>query len=871
LIGQAVSHYRIEEKLGEGGMGVVYRARDLNLNRSVAIKFLSSRLGAEDHRRRFQLEAESASALNHPHILSVFEAGTTDGQQYLVTEFIDGGTLRAWARNEKRSIRQIVELCIGVADGLAAAHLAGILHRDVKPENILVSKQGYAKLVDFGLAKILDAGETTGSGDSVTMWTREGAILGTVAYMSPEQASGATVDARSDIFSFGVVVYELLTGQRPFAGRSDLDLLHSIVHGSAPPLSSLRPDTPYDLRVLVEKAMEKDPADRYQSMRDMVVDFRRILRMKSTETVTAAPVKPARTKRAFRFAVAASAIVALVLGAWYFQRSEFFWTNPLVDAQYTRLTDFEGNEYDASISTDGRFVVFRSDRDGQLDVWMSQIGSGAFANLTKGRYAGLLPDDISSTGFSGDGSQVWVWSGGFDVSGRIIPGIALTPSMGGTARAFLSTGLSPDWSPDQSRIAYHSNTPGDPTFIADASGNNPQQLFVATPGTHNHFPTWSPDGRFIYFTRGLPPDQMDIWRISSAGGTAERITNHNGSVRYLAFLDNRRLLYTATAEDESGPWLYFVDVEHRISRRVSSGLEQYTSIAASGDGRHMVATVANLSASLWSVPISDTVATEAQITKFSLPTPRALVPRFGPNFLLYLSSKGTGNGLWKSMDGMVTELSAGPVVGGVAISFDGRQVALAFRKQGRLKLHVMNADGTDLRPLAPSLDLRGTPSWSPDGKWIAVAAIQPEGSRLFKVPADGGEPVRITQEFADSPVWSPDGRFIVYAEPASSGTYPVKAVTPDGAARPLPALIALRGGDRYRFLPDGQGLVLLLGESRRQDFWLLDLATNRMRRLTEMKGGVAITGFDISLDGKQILFDRVQPNSDVVLITLPAK
>jgi serine/threonine protein kinase len=183
-------NYRIEEKLGEGGMGVVYRARDLNLNRSVAIKFLSSRLGAEEHRRRFQLEAESASALNHPHILSVFEAGTTDGQQYLVTEFIDGGTLRAWARSEKRSIRQIVELCIGVADGLASAHIAGILHRDVKPENILVSKQGYAKLVDFGLAKILDDGETKGSGDTATVRTPEGAILGTVAYMSPRAGFG---------------------------------------------------------------------------------------------------------------------------------------------------------------------------------------------------------------------------------------------------------------------------------------------------------------------------------------------------------------------------------------------------------------------------------------------------------------------------------------------------------------------------------------------------------------------------------------------------------------------------------------------------------------------------------------------------------
>jgi Tol biopolymer transport system component len=444
--------------------------------------------------------------------------------------------------------------------------------------------------------------------------------------------------------------------------------------------------------------------------------------------------------------------------------------------------------------------------------------------------------------------------------------------MGGSPRSFLSAGLSPDWSPDQSRIVYHSNSAGDPTFIADPSGNNPTQLFVAAPATHNHYPTWSPDGTFIYFIRGLPPDHMDIWRIPSAGGTPERITNHNAVVSYLAFVDNRRLLYTATAEDGSGPWLYSVDVEHRISRRISSGLEQYTSISASGNGRQLVATVANPTASLWAVPILDNaVATESQITKFPLPTPRALAPRFGPDYLLYLSSKGTRNGLWKSVDGTATELSAGPVIGGAAISPDGRRVAYVVRTEGKLRLYLMNADGTDQRALAPALDLRGTPSWSADGKWIAVAAIEQDGSHLFKIPDDGGDPVRITTQLADSPVWSPDGSFIVYAEPAAAGTYPIKAVTPDGIARPLPPLIALRGGDRYRFLPDGKGLVVLVGAGRGQDFWLIDLLTNNLRRLTEMESGFVISGFDVSRDGKQILFDRIQQNSDVVLISLPAK
>ena len=263
------------------------------------------------------------------------------------------------------------------------------------------------------------------------------------------------------------------------------------------------------------------------------------------------------------------------------------------------------------------------------------------------------------------------------------------------------------------------------------------------------------------------------------------------------------------------------------------------------------------------------VATESEVTKFSVPTPRALAPRFGADYVLYLSSKGAGNGLWKFKDGAVSELSAGPVMGGVALSPDGRLVCFAFRKEGRLKLYMMDADGTEVRVLAPSLDIRGTPSWSPDGKWIAVAAIQQDGSRLFKVPIDGRQPVRITQGVADSPVWSPDGSMIVYAEPVASSTYPIRAVTPEGTPRPLPDLIALRGGDRYRFLPNSKAIVLLLGDILRQDFWLLDLATNQLRRMTQMQQGYSTTGFDISPDGKQIIFDRLQDNSHIVLITLP--
>jgi serine/threonine-protein kinase len=310
--GAAIGTYRVEGLIGAGGMGEVYRAVDTKFNRPVAIKFLSGDLADSGARRRFQREAQTTSSLNHPHILTVYDVGEFEGRQYLVSEFVDGGTLREWAQRERRSWRQILELMVGVADGLAAAHQAGILHRDIKPENILITKSGYAKLADFGLAKLQESASAI---DDVTRTatehrTRPGGIIGTVAYMSPEQASGRPLDARSDIFSFGVVVYELLAGRRPFTGASDLDVLHAVVHSA---VESLPSEVPRALRGVVEKALEKDPADRYQSTRDLVVDLRRLTR----QSADAAAPRVARRTTTWKWAAATgTAVMAVAVGTW---------------------------------------------------------------------------------------------------------------------------------------------------------------------------------------------------------------------------------------------------------------------------------------------------------------------------------------------------------------------------------------------------------------------------------------------------------------------------------------------------------------------------------------------------------------------------
>jgi len=870
--GIRLSHYELLEHIGSGGMGDVYRARDTKLNRSVAIKFLSADLADPSARRRFQREAQMASSLNHPHILTVYDTGEFEGQQYLVTEFVDGGTLREWKRREDPSIRRIIDLAIGIADALASAHQAGIFHRDIKPENILVSKGNHAKLVDFGLAKLIDpADQHNAATRSIqTEMTRTGIILGTLAYMSPEQAAGKPVDSRSDVFAFGAVLYELLAGRRAFEGESDLSLLHAIQHSPPRPLAEIRPDLPGELRNLVEKALEKDVNDRYQSMREMVVDLKRIQRMKSGEiAMPAAAVRDAAPLRRRRWPLVAVVIVVAVIAitGWLLYRSDIFWVNPLANAQFSRLTDFEGNELDASVSTDGKFAVFLSDRDGVFDAWFTLIGSGEFSNVTKGSNpVDLYNEVVRNVGFSTDGGQIWFRT--YDGKGNEETWVK--PTLGGDARPFLAKTVTAAWSPDGTRIAFHESTPGDPIFLADRNGSNPHQLYVNQPGRHDHYLAWSPDGSYLYFVSGfVTPYEMDLWRVRSTGGEPERLTYLNTWMKSPTLLDNRTLLFVAVAEDGSGPWLYTMDVDRRTPHRISLGIEQYLSIQATTNGKRLVATVSNPANSLWSVPISDSISEETLASRISLPTFQALSPRFTPDSFLYLSYRGGADGIWKWKSGTISEFwisKEGGRVSTPSVSPDGSRISFVLRKDGRGKLYTMTGEGTNVRTIAESLDVRSAPSWSPDGKWIAVTATEGTGNRIFKVPADGGSPIRLLDEISANPVWSPDGRFILYSGPQVGVMLPVKAVTTDGAPFPLPNLQVRAFAERYRVLPNGKGIVLLQGPFREQDFWLCDLTTGKLRQLTKLRPGDSIRSFDISTDGKRILFDRFRENSDIVLM-----
>ena len=863
-----VERYEVVRELGRGGMATVYLARDVKHNREVAVKIVHPALAASLGADRFLHEIELVAQLHHPHIIPLFDSGKADGALYYVMPYTSGLSLRRrLARDGALEVEEVVRILRDVSDALTYAHSRGIVHRDIKPDNVLLADR-HAMVADFGIAK---AASNAAEGASATSGD---AAFGTPPYMAPEQiARGADSDHRADLYSVGVMGYELLTGKPPFTGASRQEILSAHLNETPIPLTTIRGDIPQALSDILMRCLEKNPANRWQSADDVREALESLWAGRDVVVATA----PSRERWRRTAALSLTLVIAGILTAlaWRASREDGSWRGRWTKMHIEKVTDFPGSEVDAALSTDGRFVAFLSDRDSVFDAFVTRLGSGRFVNLTGGRYGQLFNEDVRNVGFTPDARNLWV-----RVADLTSPAsVTLVPVAGGRAQPFLSTAVMAAWSPDGSRLAYHETTPGDPIFVAAADGRDPRQIYVATAGQHSHHLTWSRDGRFIYFSHGLPPDEMDIWRVPAGGGNPERITSHNSRVGYPVLVDDRTLLYTGTAADGTGPWLYMMDLKDRIATRLSTGVEHFISIAAAsevpGQPRRLVATVSNPSVELWTAPLTGGISAEAAVAPLSLPTARSAAPRFGrDSSLLYLASRSGADALWRLSGATATELwrpTDGAIVGAAATSPDGTRLCLPVRHAQRSSLWCMSNDGAGARAVGESLDVRGAPSWSPDGKWIAVAAKDGKVVRTFRVPFDGGPAIRLVDSVSSNPVWSPDGRFILYSGTPRGRSVPLKAVTPDGKPFPLPfaPLVVDRLGDSYRFLPDGSGIVVKLGGFRRQDFWLLDVATGNRRQLTRLRPGESVHRFDVSPDGRRIVFERVRENSDIALIEVP--
>jgi Tol biopolymer transport system component len=520
-------------------------------------------------------------------------------------------------------------------------------------------------------------------------------------------------------------------------------------------------------------------------------------------------------------------------------------------------------------------VAFLSDRDGPMDVWVTQVGVGQFYNLTRGTVRELVNPSVRTLNFSPDGTLVTFWARRPDAPEGSAIGVWAVPVLGGQPRPYLEGAVEFDWSGDGTRLVYHTPGPGDPMYVRNsAPPSEAHRIFSAPAGLHSHFLAWSADQAFIYFVQGSVPDRMDVWRIRPSGGEPERITNHDSLVSHPVFLSSRTLLYLASDPDGSGPWIAGVDVERRVSRRVSFGLDRYTSLAASADGRRLVATIASPKGALWRVPVSGARAGMSAARRIPLNTGSGSVPRFGAGQLLYVSSKATGDSIWKLQGETASEVWSAPdarIVGAPAVARDGSRVAFSIRRSGRTSLWVANADGTDARALGTSFEFQGAPTWTPDGRAVTVAVVTEGIPRLTNLPLDGASAGPLAHEYSVDPTWSPDGELVVFSGPDIGTAFEVKAWKADGSPYPMPRLTLTRGARHLAFMPGGRSLVVLRGELQHKNLWLIDLATGAEQQLTDLAPDFTVRDFDISPDGSEIVLEQVQQHSDIVLLEIPRR
>ena len=590
---------------------------------------------------------------------------------------------------------------------------------------------------------------------------------------------------------------------------------------------------------------------------------------------TEPPSIPAPRRRWGAWLATAAAAVLTTLSIWQLRQPQTSAQNPLTDARFLSLTDFDGIEQAAAVSRDGRFVAFLSDRDGQMDVWVTQVGMGQFYNLTRGGVRELANPSVRTLGFSPDGTLVTFWARRPDKGNQSAISVWAVPVLGGQPRPYLDGAAEFDWSSNAGHLVYHTPGPGDPMYVRDpGQPSTPRQIFSAPPGLHSHFPIWSPDQAFIYFVQGSVPDRMDIWRIRPSGGTPERITNHDSLVSHPTFLNSRTLLYLTSAPDGSGPWIHSLDVERRIPRRVTFGIDRYTSLASSADGRRLVATLASPKGTLWRLPFTGARTGMSAARRIALTTGNGSSPRLAPGYVVYVSPKGAGDSMWKLQGDMAAELWSAPdarIVGGPAIARDGRRIAFSSRQNGQTSLYVVDADGTDARIVTRSLELQGAPAWTPDGQAITVAAVVDGTPRLFNVPLDGRSPAPFVHEYSVDPVWSSDGEIVVFTGADIGTTFEVKAVKADGSAYPVPKLTLTRGARHLSFMPGQRSLLVLRGEIRHKNLWLIDLVTGAEDQLTNLAPEFDVRDFDISPDGRDIVLEQVQEHSDIVLLELASR
>jgi len=881
--GTRLGPYEILAPLGAGGMGEVYRARDTRLHRDVAVKVLPDRFaGSEEALSRFEREARAVAALSHPGILSLFDFGTSDGILYAVAELLDGQTLRERLMQERLPPRKAVEIGAAVAEGLAAAHAAGIVHRDLKPENVFLTSDGRVKILDFGLARVESpaggSAEVT-SAPTTPASTEPGLVMGTAGYISPEQVRGQPADARSDIFAFGAVLYEMLTGERAFARATTGESLTAVLRDQPPEPSRSAPDVSPALDRLVARCLEKNPGERFQSARDLAYALREAI--SGSAALPVAVERPEASRSVRRTLIGLAAAVAAFAAGWLL-RPVFLKSAAPSFGRVVRLTHGPARAFGPSVSPDGKWVAYLSDARGPTDVWVQFVAGGEPANLTEKSGLSLQArTDVGGVDISPDGTQI-------TFSASDAAGIALTEyglwvipaPLGGIPRKLVDRGVGARFSPDGRRIVFvrPGSGGGDALVVSDSDGANQKEIFRTH--MHAHKPSWSSDGRFVYFHKGIeafnwPP--AEIWRIAAEGGTPKLVVATSRLAIYPDPMPNGRgLLYSANP-DSSDLGLWWLPPSNKGPIRMTIGTGAYIEPRTSADGRLVAATLVDSKVALFQLPADGAgkplpLGTDA----FGDATDPSVSP--GGDRLVWSSARSGNRNLWiAAPDGS----RARPLTTGnasdesPAFAPDGRQVAFVSDRSGARGIWLVSAEGGTPRELhrAEVVDLL---SWSPDGKEILFCAPAGDAEGLYRVSVADGRVTRLpTPTGARAPAWNPRQDLIAYLiqEPASAEPRPRRNRIAFVDASGKPQLEDLAAGSPMSngvlaWAPDGRRLLAVARWTiLPQEIFVVDItAREPYRSLYKFPLGSGIRGAAWSVDGSSIVLGLEEQKSDIVLL-----
>lgn len=902
--GQELDHYEVISLLGKGGMGEVYLARDRRLHRQVALKVLPA-LDTHDRARvrRFEQEAHAASALSHPNIAMIFDLGQAECGHFIAMEFVEGQTLRALLSEKlgsgqpggaKLGLAAVLEIAAQIASALAAAHRAGVVHRDIKPENIMLRPDGYVKVLDFGLAKLTEARRADQlSGLTRSTGTAPGTVMGTISYMSPEQVRGQEVDARSDLFSLGVVLHEMISGETPFRGLTPSDVMANILR-DAPP--ALAPMASPEMQQIVTQALEKDRDARYQTAGQLLQDLNRLKAATAPALTRQAPAKASGFLGLSGLRGLIGQIVLLLLALTGLGLGIFYWgpwrTQPQTPQQAAALTtkpatSYEGQEADPGFAPDGQQLAFVWDGGAgeNRDIYVKPLNAETARRLT--------------TDPALDYSPVWSPDGQTIAFLRQQVGreeVWLIPAQGGAARklaelathtaarTYMWNGL--DWSPDGQWLAVVDSPPGatESLFLLGVETGEKRRLTFPSKAANGDIrPAFSPDGRWLAFARGTSSRVDNLFIVPVSGGEARQLSNNQGLMFDLAWLPGgETLAFTAIAEGKAR--LFLVAAAEGKPEPVAGIEGKPNDLAVARTAPLLVYSQRDQDSNLYRLNLKEPprgVPAGQAAVKLLSSSYRDDGPQYSPDGRrLAFQSVRTGNWeLWVAdSDGQrLTQLTSfnGPETGGVSWSPDSRWLAFDSRPDGHADIFIINMESPGQSPRrltrAPSSEI--LPAWSRDGQWLYFVSNRTGAQRLWKLPAFApdaeSQAVQVIPDGGYEAVEAPDGQTLYFTKFNGSSFFARPVTGPlTSPVRPAPAL-RLAGFFHYWTAAAG-GLYFIPRDPAPQPFlYFFDFQTQQATQVAALRGVKLnhLVGLSVSPDGRWLLYSQVDRNSgDLTLV-----